>query len=198
MFTDRIRESYREYPVASALSEQKRLKLRSLARRHSVLTVGERCLESQKSIAQVARRLHIVDADRRKLERAALHLATAPVELSLMDPGKRWTFDDAEFGTVILGQALLDRCEFLPFLFLQARRVIAEGGELAMTCMHPLRRRVVEGRSRVRWELHDVVQAAVSAGYAIAELHEWWDPGHTERDLIPSMLFARFETVHRV
>ena len=103
----------------------------SLGRRDgAVLDLG--CGDGRLTLSLRGRHIVGADVSRIALERARKRLAGRDVELVEIDPGAVLPFPDGTFDLVLLAETI-EHVVDVPTLLAEARRVLHEGGEIAVT-----------------------------------------------------------------
>ena len=103
----------------------------SLGRREgAVLDLG--CGDGRLTLSLRGRHIVGADVSRAALDRARRRLSESDVELVETDPGAVLPFPDGAFDLVLLTETI-EHVVDVPTLLTEARRVLSEGGEIAVT-----------------------------------------------------------------
>lgn len=153
-------------------------------------------------LAEIAERVLAMDFSEGMLARAREKVASDRVIFAVADLTRRWPCEDRS-ADLIVGNLVLEHIEDLGFVFAEASRCLADGGELLVCELHPFRQyqgtqaRFQRGQDTtpIPAFLHhvsDYADAAESAGLTLRRLNEWWhadDAGQPPR--LISFLFGK-------
>ena len=153
-------------------------------------------------LAQVGRRVHALDFSEGMIAKARQKVSDQNVVFSVADLTQKWPCDEAGYDLIVCS-LVLEHIEDLSFIFSEAWRVLAHGGQFLIHELHPFRQydgkkarfgrgdEVIEVDAFVH-HISDFLNAALESGLRLAKLDEHWheqDQGKLPR--IVSLLFER-------
>lgn len=152
-------------------------------------------------LAEVGTHVQALDFSEGMLARAQARVQASNVTFTVADLTQPWPCAD-QWAELIVGNLVLEHIADLGFIFAEARRCIAPGGQFFLCELHPARQyqglqahfTCDEGEVVIPAFVHhisDYLGAAESNGLALRQLREWWHtPDRTKAPLIVSFLFG--------
>ena len=168
----------------------------------SVLELGCGTGKNTIFLTQVGSRVHALDFSEGMIAKARQKVHAGNVTFSVADLTQKWPCDEAG-SDLIVCSLVLEHIEDLSFIFSEARRVLAQGGQFLIHELHPFRQydgkkarfgrgdEVIEVDAFVH-HISDFLNAALDSGLRLVKLDEHWheqDQGKLPR--IVSLLFER-------
>ena len=153
----------------------------------SVLEIGCGTGKNTALLAGIARTVHAIDYSAAMIARAREKSPFDDVIFTVADISETWPCADRA-ANLVTCNLVLEHIEELSFIFAQAARVLATGGQLFISELHPFRQylgtqarfdRDHETRTIEAFVHHvtDFTDAAAQNGLSIQSIKEWW---HTE------------------
>ncbi|MBZ0276425.1 MAG: class I SAM-dependent methyltransferase [Anaerolineae bacterium] len=153
-------------------------------------------------LADIAERVYALDFSEGMLTQARAKINAVHVRFTLADLTQPWPCA-AERVELVVCNLVLEHIRDLGFIFAEARRVLADGGQFYLSELHPFKqyqgKKAVFQRDGAQTEIaafvhhiSDFVSAAQGAGFTLANLGEWWhadDPPETPR--LVTFLFTK-------
>ncbi len=108
------------------------------ARYNTILEIGCGTGKNTALLAEIADSVHSLDFSEAMIERARRRSASEKVKFTVTDLTERWPVADSSIN-LISCNLVLEHIENLTFIFGEAERVLANGGELFISELHPFR-----------------------------------------------------------
>lgn len=152
-------------------------------------------------LAGVGAQVQALDFSAGMLERARVKIQAPNVTFTVADLTRAWPCAD-QSADLVVGNLVLEHIADLGFIFAEARRCLAPGGQLFLCELHPARQYQGlqahftrdEGQVVIPAFVHhisDYLGAAEANGLALRQLREWWHtPDRTKAPLLVSFLFG--------
>lgn len=152
-------------------------------------------------LAEIGAKVQALDFSAGMLERARAKIQAPNVTFTVADLTQAWPCADQSTDLVV-GNLVLEHIADLGFIFAEARRCLAPGGQLFLCELHPARQYQGlqahftrdEGQVVIPAFVHhisDYLGAAESNGLTLRQLREWWHtPDRTKAPLLVSFLFG--------
>jgi ubiquinone/menaquinone biosynthesis C-methylase UbiE len=152
-------------------------------------------------LAGVGAHVQALDFSEGMLERAQARVQASNVTFTVADLTRPWPCAD-HWAELIVGNLVLEHIADLGFIFAEAHRCIALGGQFFLCELHPARQYQGlqahftrdEGEVVIPAFVHhisDYLGAAEANGFALRQLREWWPtPDRTRTPLLVSLLFG--------
>jgi predicted TPR repeat methyltransferase len=175
-----------------------------LGERHfgSILELGCGTGKNTRLLARIADQVHAMDLSEGMLAQAGGKDLGANVRFLVADLTQPWPCADHS-ADLIVCNLVLEHIADLDFIFAEAARTLAQPGLFFISELHPFKQYLGskaafhhdQGRVELPAFVHhisDFLGAAGGAGFALADLKEWW---HAEDQLTPprlvSFMFAK-------
>ncbi|MCB9455882.1 MAG: class I SAM-dependent methyltransferase [Anaerolineaceae bacterium] len=153
-------------------------------------------------LANISGRVYALDFSEGMLAQAKAKIKAEHVQFTLADLTQPWPCSTACVELVVCN-LVLEHIRDLDFIFEEAGRVLAEGGQFYISELHPFKqyqgKKAVFQRGGAQTEIpafvhhiSDFVASAQKAGFALTKLGEWWhddDPPDTPR--LVTFLFTK-------
>lgn len=153
-------------------------------------------------LANISGRVYALDFSEGMIAQARVKINAAHVQFTLADLTKTWPCA-AESMELVVCNLVLEHIRDLDFIFAEAGRVLADGGQFYISELHPFKqcqgKKAVFQRGGAQTEIpafvhhiSDFAASAQKAGFALTKLGEWWhddDPPDTPR--LVTFLFTK-------
>jgi len=167
----------------------------------SILELGCGTGKNTRLLARIGERVHALDFSEGMLAQARAKQPGANVTFSVADLTQPWPCADQSVD-LIACNLVLEHIADLGFIFAEAARTLVRPGRFFICELHPFKQylgsKAVFQRDQARIELpafvHHISEflgAAASAGFALAELKEWWHAD--DRNAPPRVVSFMFE-----
>jgi ubiquinone/menaquinone biosynthesis C-methylase UbiE len=166
------------------LDQQVMLTVLGNLRFESVLEIGCGTGKNTALLASIARTVHAIDYSAAMIARAKEKSPFANVIFTVADIRQTWPCPDRA-ANLVTCNLVLEHIEELSFIFAEAARVLATGGQLFISELHPFRQylgtqaRFDRGRETRTIEafvhnVTDFTDTAAQNGLSIQSMKEWW------------------------
>src|SRR6266511_3196090 len=197
-----IQKAYNEWSETHDLDRQVTREALANLRFHSILEIGCGTGKNTAFLVQIGAHVHGLDFSEGMIEKAREKVKAENVEFSVADLTQKWPGEDTSYDLIVCN-LVLEHIEDLPFIFLEAFRVLEQGGRFLINELHPFRQYEVkkakfdkgQGVTEIPAFVHhisDFMNAALTNGLRLVKLNEWWhekDQGKPPR--IISLLFRK-------
>ena len=148
-------------------------------------------------LADLGQQVIALDFSEGMIAQARAKLNADNVRFSLADLTRRWPVADHSVDLVVCN-LVLEHIENLTFIFAEADRILAQGGQFFISELHPFKQyqgaKATFGGEQIPAFVHHVsefVNTAQIDGFALTTFREWW---HDEdRDKLPRLVSFVFE-----
>lgn len=168
----------------------------------SILELGCGTGKNTPLLASLSEHVQALDFSAGMIEKARAKVTAPNVTFEIADITKRWPCQDQSFDLIVCN-LVLEHIEDLDFIFVEAFRVLVEGGRFFICELHPFRQYLgTQARfqradyiNRITAFTHhamDFTNTALAAGLIFSEMKEWWheeDEGKAPR--LISFLFEK-------
>ena len=178
--------------------------LEMLANQHfdSILELGCGTGKNTVFLAQVGIQVHALDFSEGMIAKAKEKVKAENVRFSVADLTRTWPCEDAAYDLIVCN-LVLEHIEDLSFIFSEAFRVLAKGGNFLINELHPFRQyegrkakfdqgeKVIEIPAFVH-HISEFLNAASNGGLRWGKLNERWHPEDANKPpRIISFLFEK-------
>ncbi|MBI1256220.1 MAG: methyltransferase domain-containing protein [Chloroflexi bacterium] len=153
-------------------------------------------------LADLGQQVIALDFSEGMIAQARAKLSADNVRFSLADLTQRWPVADHAVDLVVCN-LVLEHIENLTFIFAEADRVLAQGGQFFISELHPFKqyqgaKATFDGEQIPAFVHHvsEFVNTAQIVGFALTSFREWWH--NEDRDKLPrlvSFVFQKSATV---
>jgi ubiquinone/menaquinone biosynthesis C-methylase UbiE len=190
-----VRQAYAEWAatydsdrnLTRDLDQQVMQTLLESLRFDSVLEIGCGTGKNTKLLAGISHTVHAIDSSTAMIAKAREKATFDNVIFAVADITQTWPFEDRSTNLVTCN-LVLEHISDLSFVFAEAARVLAIGGQLFISELHPFRQylgtqaRYERGEQTTTIEafvhhVTDFTDAGANSGLSLQSIKEWW---HTE------------------
>ncbi len=151
---------------------------------NSILEIGCGTGKNTALLAQIGQHVEAVDFSAGMIEKAREKLSLANVTFAVADITQRWPGEDQSFDLVVCN-LVLEHISDLSFIFVQAFRVLRDGGRFFVSELHPFRQyqgtqaRFQRNQATTQipafvHHLSDFINAGAANHLALSGMKEWW------------------------
>ena len=167
----------------------------------SVLELGCGTGKNTEWLLNNASRVFSVDFSEEMLKIARQKITSENVSFQKADITKPWNWTKEDFD-LITCNLILEHIEDLNFIFQEAFMKLESGGYFFISELHPFKQYIgtkarfetKEGLIELETYTHHIsefLKSAISAGFQLKHLGEWFDPGKNDPPRILSLLFQK-------
>jgi len=205
----RIEKAYNQWSSQYDSNENKtrdldkKVTVEELSKIHfqSVLELGCGTGKNTEWLLKNASRVFSVDFSEEMLKIARQKITAENVSFQKADITKPWNWTNEGFD-LITCNLILEHIEDLNFIFQEAFMKLESGGYFFISELHPFKQYIgtkarfetKEGLIELETYTHHIsefLKSAISAGFQLKQLEEWFDPGKYNPPRILSLLFQK-------